>query len=60
VEQFTLDFEPVRGEMPLADDLFLLEHANGGRIALALQPVSENGTVRSLTASFSLLVPSPV
>jgi len=59
VDQFTLSFAPVSGEMPSTDDLFLLEHANGGRIALALQPVSDKGTVRSLTASFSLLLRSP-
>ncbi|MCP4303294.1 MAG: hypothetical protein GY788_00115 [bacterium] len=54
-EQFILRFEPVRGEAPAADGLFLLEHPRGGKIALSLQPVSKDGGVRSLTASFSLI-----
>lgn len=55
LEQFSLRFDPVQGEAPAEDGLFLLEHPRGGKIALALQPVSVNGGVRSLTASFSLI-----
>jgi hypothetical protein len=55
LEQFSLRFESVQGEVPAEDGLFLLEHAQGGKIALSLQPVSVDGGNRSLTASFSLI-----
>ncbi len=55
LEQFSLCFEPVQGDLPSEDGLFLLEHPQGGKIALALQPVKMDGCVRSLTASFSLI-----
>ncbi len=55
LDQFVLRFEPVQGDMPTEDGIYLLQHARGGQLALTLQPVVQSGRVVSLSASFSLL-----